>query len=84
MEHQEFLAWVKTMLGKMPHMEARESLGELIRTKGFTFLFQWKWIPIMLLRSEANPLRKVDGTVMDILFCNYDMIRIYVPEEARK
>jgi hypothetical protein len=78
--HSEFLAFIQFLLGKKPHMGSREELANLIRSKGFTFLFQWTW----MVKNCGDIMKQVDGVKMDVGFCNDDMIRIYVPEEARK
>ena len=85
MTHEEFLAFVKSLLGKLPHFETRDPLSRLIRSKGFEFHFVDKWIPKGLLGSNANnPLLKVDGVNLELGFCNDDAFTIYVPEENRK
>jgi hypothetical protein len=85
MSHEQFLLFVRSILGKLPHMEARESLANLMRTKGHSFSFQDHWIPKGTLGGNPkNPLLQVDGIQLELGFCNSDKFTIYVPEESRK
>lgn len=85
MTHEEFLAFVKSILGRLAHVEARESLAHLIRTRGFTYRFLDHWVPKGTLGSNPkNPLNQVDGVRLELGFCNSDAFTIYVPEESRK
>lgn len=85
MNHQEFLEFVKSLLGRLPHMEAKESLGVLIKSRGFSFRFVDRWIPKGTMGSNPkNPLNRVDGILLEIGACNQDGFTIYVPEDARK
>ena len=85
MFHEAFLLFVRSILGKLPHMEARESLANLIRTKGFEFRFHDHWIPKGTFGSNPkNPLLQVDEIQLKFGNSNSDAFTIYVPKESRK
>lgn len=84
MDHAAFVAFCRSLLGKVPTMLAREELNKVVSGKLFTIRLQWPWIPTNLIRSDDNPLKRLDGVVLEMGACNDDGITIYVPEEARK
>lgn len=84
MTHPEFLTFVKSLLGKLPHIEARPQIAELIKSRGFEFRFQDRWIPKGTMgNNPKNPLRQVTGNPMELGACCSEAFTIYVPEEYR-
>lgn len=79
MNHEQFLAFVMRLLGARPHMLARENLGNLIRSKGYTIYLQWDWIA----KRCPGDLDIVDGERIDMTFCNDDGVGFEVPKDRR-
>lgn len=84
MNHAAFVTFCRSLLGKVPAMMAREELNKVVTEKLFSIRLQWPWIPTNLIYSNDNPLKRLDGVILEMGTCNDDGITIYVPEEARK
>ena len=84
MTHEQFVTFIRSILGKTPHMEARESLGDLIRNRKFEFRIHDRWVPKGTYgRNPDNPLKKVDGKELDYGSVFDGGITIFVHEDAR-
>ena len=75
MNHEEFLAFIMSLLGPRPNLESRENLGNLIRSKGTRIYLKWSWM------VKNKSLESVDGKRLEVGMCNDDGIELYTPKE---
>jgi hypothetical protein len=82
MDHTEFLAFIKSILGKIPHMNSRQSLADLICTKGTSFRMLDEWVPKGTYGlNPNNPLKKIDGVKLEVEFVTMEGMTFYVPQK---
>ena len=83
MNHSEFVTFIRSLLGKVPTMSAREALADMIQKKKFEFRLEWNWMPKGMTTSPDNPLNKVDGVALDFGSCSDTHGTIFVHEDQR-